>query len=65
MLKGNLQKLKFPKLTPQQDIELSDFACKMQLTGFDEQKQQELDMIVYRIFGIQKSEQEYIRKELR
>ena len=65
VLKGNLQKLKFPKLTPQQDKELSDFACKMQLTGFDEQKQLELDMIVDRIFGINDLEQEYIRKNLR
>lgn len=65
VLKGNLQKLKFPKLTPQQDKELSDFAGKMQLTGFDEQKQLELDMIVDRIFGINDLEQDYIRKNLR
>ena len=60
VLKGNLQSLPFPKLTADQDRELSDLVTTFQLSGYSEEQQRRLDKVVYSIFGITPSEQVYI-----
>jgi len=60
VLKGNLQALPFPKLTAEQDRELSDLVTTVQLVGYSEEYQRHLDNAVYSIFGITPSEQVYI-----
>ena len=60
VLKGNLQALPFPKLTVDQDRELSDLVTTFQLSDYSEEQQRRLDKVVYSIFGITPSEQVYI-----
>ena len=60
VLKGNLQALPFPKLTVEQDRELSDLVTTFQLSDYSEEQQQRLDNVVYSIFGITPAEQVYI-----
>ncbi len=60
VLKGNLQSLPFPKLTVDQDRELSDLVTTFQLSDYSEEQQRRLDKVVYSIFGITPSEQVYI-----
>lgn len=60
VLKGNLQALPFPKLTVDQDKELSDLVTTFQLSDYSEEHQRLLDKVVYSIFGITPKEQVYI-----
>ena len=60
VLKGNLQALPFPKLTVDQDRELSDLVTTFQLSDYSEEHQRRLDKVVYSIFGITPKEQVYI-----
>ena len=60
VLKGNLQALPFPKLTAEQDKELSALVTAFQLSDYTEEHQQRLDKVVYSIFGITPTEQVYI-----
>lgn len=60
VLKSNLQKLPFPKLTKEQDEKLSILVSSIQSNSFSEEYQQLLDKIVYSIFGITEEEQKHI-----
>ena len=60
VLKGNLQALPFPKLTAEQDRELSDLVTAFQSVDYSEKHQRRLDNAVYSIFGITPTEQVYI-----
>lgn len=64
VLKGNLQELPFPKLTKEQDEELSALVTDIQSTSFSIEYKQELDQIVYSIFGINPIEQKQITSRL-
>lgn len=64
VLKGNLQELPFPKLTKEQDDELSSLVTNIQSTFFSTEYKQELDRIVFSIFGINSAEQEQIAYRL-
>lgn len=64
VLKGNLQELPFPKLTKEQDEELSALVTEIQSTSFSIEYKQELDQIVYSIFGINPIEQKQITSRL-
>ena len=64
VLKGNLQKLPFPKLTKEQDEELSALVTDIQSTSFSIEYKHELDQIVYSIFGINSIEQKQIISRL-
>ena len=64
ILKGNLQKLPFPKLTKEQDEKMSAFVTKVLLDGYSVQHQHMLDGMIYSIFGISPSEQEYIKQKI-
>ena len=64
VLKGNLQELPFPKLTKEQDDELCSLVTNIQSTFFSTEYKQELDRIVFSIFGINSAEQEQIAYRL-
>ena len=64
VLKGNLQELPFPKLTKEQDEELSALVTDIQSTSFSIEYRHELDQIVYSIFGINPIEQKHIISRL-
>ena len=64
VLKGNLQKLPFPKLTRAQDKKLSDFVSSVMLDGYSAQKQDKLDRWVYSLFNISLQEQKHINQNL-
>ena len=65
VLKGNLQELPFPKITKEQDEELSVLVSNIQENSFSLAYQQLLDKIVYSIFGITEEEQKYIMQKFR
>lgn len=65
VLKCNLQDLPFPKLTKEQDEELSTLVSNIQSNSFSEEYQQLLDKIVYSIFGITEEEQKHIIQKFR
>lgn len=65
VLKSNLQELPFPKLTKEQDEELSALVSDIQENSFSEKYQQLLDKIVYSIFGITEEEQKHIMQKFR
>ncbi|MDE7336087.1 MAG: hypothetical protein K2N10_07245, partial [Muribaculaceae bacterium] len=58
VLKGNLQELPFPKLTPDQDRTLSNLVSSIHLSGLSEENQQKLDETIYSIFDITPAEQQ-------
>lgn len=60
VLKGNLQTLPFPRLTPVQNKELSDLVTSFKSAEYSETNQQSLDKVVYSIFGITLAEQIHI-----
>lgn len=62
VLKGNLQTLPFPRLTPEQNKELSNLVTSFKSADYSEIHQQSLDKVVYSIFGITVAEQTYINK---
>lgn len=64
VLKGNLQELPFPKLTKEQNEELSALVTDIQSTSFSIEYRHELDQIVYSIFGINPIEQKHIISRL-
>ena len=64
VLKGNLQELPFPKLTKEQDEELSALVTDIQSTSFSVEYKHELDQIVYSIFDINPIEQKQIISRL-
>lgn len=64
VLKGNLQKLPFPKLTQELDIKLSDLVDSILSKEFNIHKQNEIDQVVYKIFEINLLEQNHITKIL-
>ena len=63
VLKGNLQALPFPKLTADQDRELSELVTAFQSADFSAEHQRQLDKVVYSIFGITSAEQDYIQSQ--
>lgn len=65
VLKSNLQRLPFPKLTKEQDEDLSTFVSDIQSNSFSLEYQQYLDKVVYSIFGITEKEQEQISTRIR
>ena len=65
VLKCNLQELPFPKLTKEQDEELSTLVSNIHSNSFSEEYQQSLDKIVYSIFGITEEEQKHIIQKFR
>ena len=64
VLKGNLQELPFPKLTKEQDEELSALVTDIQSTSYSIEYKHELDQKVYSIFGINPIEQKQIKSRL-
>ena len=64
VLKGNLQELPFPKLTKEQDEELSALVTDIQSTSYSNEYKHELDQKVYSIFGINSIEQKQIKSRL-
>ena len=60
VLKCNLQELPFPKLTKEQDEDLSTLVSNIHSNSFSEEYQQLLNKIVYSIFGITEEEQKHI-----
>lgn len=64
VLKGNLQELPFPKLTQKQDEDLCALVCTIQSSSFTTDLQQELDQMVYSIFGITPIEQNFIKERI-
>lgn len=64
VLKSNLQELPFPKLTKEQDEELSALVSDIQENSFSLEYQQKLDKIVYSIFGITEEEQKHIYSKI-
>ena len=64
VLKGNLQELPFPKLTPNQDRILSDLVSSIHLLGLSEENQQKLDETIYSIFDITPAEQQQIKSRI-
>lgn len=65
VLKSNLQRLPFPKLTKEQDEDLSTLVSDIQSNSFSLAYQQHLDKMVYSIFGITENEQEQISTRIR
>lgn len=65
VLKSNLQRLPFPKLTKEQDEDLSTLVSDIQSNSFSLAYQQHLDKVVYSIFGITEKEQEQISTRIR
>ena len=65
VLKGNLQRLPFPKLTKEQDEDLSTLVSDIQSNSFSLAYQQQLDKAVYSIFGITAKEQKQISTRIR
>lgn len=65
VLKSNLQRLPFPKLTKEQDEDLSTLVSDIQSNSFSLAYQQHLDKMVYSIFGITEKEQEQISTRIR
>lgn len=65
VLKGNLQKLPFPKLTKKQDEGLSALVSDIQSSTFSLTYQQQLDKEVYSIFGITAKEQKQISARIK
>lgn len=65
VLKSNLQRLPFPKLTKEQDEDLSTLVSDIQSNSFSLEYQQHLDKVVYSIFGITENEQEQISTRIR
>lgn len=64
VLKGYLQELPFPKLTKEQDEELSALVTDIQSTSYSNEYKHELDQKVYSIFGINSIEQKQIKSRL-
>lgn len=60
VLKYNLQELPFPKLTKEQDVELSTLVSNIHSNSFSEEYKQLIDKIIYSIFGITEEEQKHI-----
>lgn len=65
VLKSNLQRLPFPKLTKEQDENLSTLVSDIQSNSFSLEYQQQIDKVVYSIFGITEKEQEQISTRIR
>lgn len=65
VLKGNLEELPFPRLTREQDADLSDLVSRIQNSSFTAAYQKLLDRMVYEIFGIDASEQAQILARIR
>lgn len=64
VLKGNLQELPFPMLTPEQDESLSRLVTSVRNSSYSEKHQRELDEIVYAIFDITAAEQQLIKAKI-
>ena len=64
VLKGNLQELPFPKLTTTQDNELNSLVSSIQIYNYSDEIQYKIDNIVYSIFSITPSEQNYIHSKI-
>lgn len=65
VLKSNLKELPFPKITKEQDEELSALVSDIQENYFSSAYQQLLDKIVYSIFEITEEEQKHIMQKFR
>lgn len=64
VLKGNLQELPFPKLTTTQDNELNSLVSSIQIYNYSDEIQYKIDNIVYSIFSITPSEQNFIHSKI-
>lgn len=65
VLKGNLQKLPFPKITKEQDAILSDLVSFIQESDLFDIYYSEIEKIIYSIFKISNEEQIYIQEYLK
>lgn len=65
ILKGNLQELPFPQLTKSQDETLSNLVSSIQISGYSEERQRQLDNIVFSLFNITPKEQTQIKVRIR
>ena len=65
VLKGNLQKLPFPKLTKKQDEELCLLVSSIYQSSLTSDYQRQLDEKVYSIFGISSKEQIQINSRIK
>lgn len=63
ILKGNLEKLPFPVITSEENIEL-EHLCDQVLSG-DDEKKDEINEKIYSIFELNKKEAEYVEKALK
>lgn len=64
VLKGNLQKLPFPKLSAKQDHELTSLVSSIQINEYSDDFQHRIDSTVYSIFNITPAEQSYIQTRI-
>lgn len=62
VLKGNLQALPFPLLTPEQDARMSALADEALASGCSPSLKTAIDSLVFNLFGIDESEQRAIRE---
>ena len=65
VLKGNLQELPFPLLTKEQDKYLSTLVSQIHASEYNQNYQQTIDKIVFRLFNITPAEQAYILERIR
>ena len=65
VLKGNLQKLPFPKITKEQDAILCDLVSFIQESDLFDNYYSEIEKIIYSIFKITNEEQIYIQEYLK
>ena len=65
VLKGNLQALPFPKLTKNQDEELSFLVSSIQRYGYSDKYQHSIDQAVYSIFYVNQAEQVHIQRRIK
>ena len=60
VLKSNLQKLPFPKLSEEQRLQLKSAVSDLYKKEASTVSPSQLDMIIFSIFGLSKMEQEYV-----
>jgi len=65
VLKGNLQELPFPLLTKEQDNFLSTLVSQIHASEYNQNYQQTINKIVFRLFNITPAEQAYILERIR
>lgn len=64
VLKGNLQQLPFPRLTAEKNTQLTELCSQLMVSSVSDNKQKNIDKVVYNIFNITEEEQQYINSKL-